>query len=290
MAYFARAGFGSRQDLQQRTPELRPLADKTVALFGLGCIGAPVALELARSGVGELRILDGDTVDPATTGRWPLGLSVAGLDKTKVIEEFIRSNYPATRVVAITHHLGGVRAPGGDGQSDPDVLRTMTEGASLILDATAEIGAQHVLSEHARQARIAYLGVAGTYGGWGGKVFRILPERTPGCWLCYRHACRDGTISDPPSDPRGSIQPLGCADPTFTGAGLDMAQVALYGVRVAVSTLCRESAEGYPDMDWDVTHLKFRDEAGQLIAPIYETHALAKHPRCSRCSAGSDLA
>lgn len=284
-AYFARAGIGSRAALQQRTPELRPLADKVVALFGLGCIGAPCALELARGGIGELRILDHDFVDPATVSRWPLGLSAAGLSKVVAIEEFMHANYPSTKTTKFEHRLGDVRSPGSWQVSDTQILHEMFEGASLILDATAEVGIHRFLSERARDEKVPYLGVVGTQGGWGGKVFRVLPGQTQGCWLCYRYACDDGLIPEPPADVDALVQAVGCADPTFTGAGFDMTQVALYSIRTAVSTLCLGAEGGYPPMEWDVTHLHFRDEAGHLIPPLYQTHMITRHPKCRRCNA-----
>lgn len=284
-AHFVRAGTGSRIALQQRTPELRPLADKVVGVFGLGCIGAPTVLELARGGIGELRILDHDIVDPATASRWPLGLSAAGLLKADVLEEFIGANYPSTKVTKFVHRLGSVHQPGSATFRDPAVLCEMFDGASLILDASAELGLHTVLSEWAQREEVPYLGVVGTHGGWGGKVFRVLPHQTDGCWLCYRYACDDGSIPEPPSDPGGTVQPLGCADPTFTGAGFDMAQVALYGVRTAVSTLCDGAEGGYLPIEWDVTHLHFRDKDGRLIAPLYQTHMITRHPKCQRCNA-----
>jgi molybdopterin/thiamine biosynthesis adenylyltransferase len=304
--YFARAGRGSRNARSQRTPELRNLTEHTVAIFGLGCLGAPCALELARAGVGQLRILDHDFVDPATTSRWPLGLTAAGLYKAHVVEEFIRANYPATIVSGYAHRLGGVRpitpallaesnsatavpepqdGPWQRSQlSDQEVLRRMTEGASLIYDATAEPGIHYLLSDYAAVAGMPYIGIVGTQGGWGGKVFRILPNRTEGCWLCYRWACDDGTIPEPPFDNSGTVQPAGCADPTFTGAGFDMLEIALHGVRTAVSTLCSEYENGYPGMEWDAIHIQFRSEDGQLIAPFYNPYNIARHQRCPRCN------
>ena len=281
--YFSRAGRAGRDAVQERTPELRPLADKAVAVFGLGCVGAPSAMELARAAVGELRVLDHDHVDPATTGRWPFGLSVAGLYKAQVIPAVISRDYPSTRVRGIVHRLGGVRAPEAGARSDGDVLREMTEGASLIYDATAELGVHHLLSDWALELGLPYVGVVGTQGGWGGKVFRVLPGKTEGCWMCYRLACEDGTIPEPPADPKGTVQPVGCADPTFTGAGFDMAQVALTGVRVAVSTLCGGTAGGYPEAAWDVLHIAFRADDGTLIPPRFAEHTVKRHPQCPRC-------
>lgn len=284
MTYFARAGRAGVDDILVRSPELRVLREKTLAVFGLGCLGAPSTLEFARAGVGELRIVDRDLVDPGTIGRWPFGMSAAGLPKALVLAEFISRNYPSTQVVPEVHCIGGVREPGCDVPSDLDVVDRVMEQASAIYDTTAEIGVQHYLSQLAQSLDIPYIGVVGTYGGWGGKVVSIVPGRTDGCWMCYRCAFDDGTIPEPPSDPNGEVQPQGCGDVTFTGAGFDMAQIALTGVRAAVSILCGGMEGSYPAADWDVMTVCFRDADGKQVAPVFRDFKLAKHPKCPYCS------
>lgn len=279
--YFARTGRVGLPHLRLRAPELAPLSEHTVALFGLGCIGAPSALEFARSGVRELRILDGDIVDPGTLGRWPIGLTAAGVAKTTVIHAAIRANYPYTQVQAFTRTLGTVPFTNAPRMSDVEAIKRMTEGASLIYDATAEWGVQHFLSDFARRSGIPYIAVDGTYGGWGGKVFRYQSARNQGCWVCYKHACDRKLIIEPPSRDPEEIQPPGCGDPTFTGSGFDLAEVALNGVRIAVSTLCSGCESGYPAADWDVLTIAYRDQHGEHLVPKFETFAVPK--LCSRC-------
>jgi molybdopterin/thiamine biosynthesis adenylyltransferase len=283
--FFARAGRISAGGAAVRAPELAPLATKTVAQFGLGCVGAPSALEFARAGIGNLRILDHDIVDPGTEVRWPFGLSAAGRKKVDVIADFVAREYPHAKVVTLDRKLGGVRTILPPGGSELDVLDKAVSGASLIYDATAEIGVQHLLSDVARDARLPYVCVDGTFGGWGGRVCCIRPGRTAGCWLCYQAAITDGTIEAAPAKREDGIQPPGCGDPTFTGAGFDLSQVALAGVRVAVSTLCEGAAHGYPTAHWDVLIISFRDGDGRLIAPTSRAYTLQKHPKCPRCGA-----
>lgn len=282
--YFSRAGWTAADGISVRAPELHPLRGRTIAQFGVGCLGGPSALEFARAGIGELRILDDDHVDAATIGRWPFGLSVAGALKVQVIAEFIERNYPSTRVTPIRHRLGATRATKDEAPSDHEVIEQMTAGASIIFDATAEIGVQHYLSDIAAAIGIPYVSVVGTYGGWGGEVLCITPGRTEGCWMCYRFAVEDGTIPVCPADPDGRIQPRGCGDVTFTAAGFDMTQVALMGVRTAVATLCGEAEGGYPAAPWDVLTLTLRDESGRLVVPVIRGHQLRKHPGCPRCN------
>lgn len=280
--YYARAYRCGEDEFTARIPELAPLRTKTVAVVGVGCIGAPSALEFARAGVGNLRLLDYDRVDPAATVRWPLGLPMAGVPKVEALRWFIAENYPRTTVTAVCRRLG---VPAIEfAKTEEDVLAAFLEGADLLFDASAEWGLAHLLSHKARAAGIPYVHIGGRNGGWGGVVFREGRGLTDGCWGCYVHSLADGTIQRPPHDDGQHVQPTGCADPTFTGANFDLREVALMGVRLAVATLCREAAGGYPDYDWDVGVLSLRSADGNLLEPTWRTYPLTRHPDCARCS------
>ena len=287
--FIARGGFAGRADLAARVPELPPLQQHAVAVFGLGCIGAPSALEFARAGTGELRILDRDHVDPATVVRWPLGFSVAGQQKVEALGRFILANYPYTRLVTAQASIGSVR--NAQGLTEQEILDTMLGGATLLYDATAEYGVQRYLADKAAEYSIPYVGVQATAGGWGGLVVRIVPGQTEGCWICLQLA-RDPDENDeaikipaPPADPRGGdLQPPGCATPTFTGSNFDTMEVAITGVRMAVSTLRAGLPGSYPETDWDVVVLSLRTEAGKLQLPHWQAFRLRKHPRCLACA------
>ena len=179
--YFARAGRVGRGDMLARSPELRPLSDRVIAQIGLGALGGPSALEFARAGVAGLRLVDHDHVDPATGVRWPFGLLVAGKPKVHVVGEFIGQHYPYTDVRAAGWHIGGVRK---DGHHEGELLDDLVKGISLIYDATAEFGVQHFLSEFARERQIPYISVVATPGAWGGRLMRVRPGTTQGCWTC----------------------------------------------------------------------------------------------------------
>jgi molybdopterin/thiamine biosynthesis adenylyltransferase len=48
--------------LGHRVPAVAALRNAKVAVIGLGAIGSPIAIELARNGVGKLHVLDHDVV------------------------------------------------------------------------------------------------------------------------------------------------------------------------------------------------------------------------------------
>lgn len=283
-AHFIRPGRGGRSDLASRVPELTPLSRKSVALVGLGGLGAPSAIELARSGVGELRLLDYDFMEAGTAVRWPLGVPNAGLLKVE-LAGFIQSQWPFTRVVPLNNRLGSTRKVGD--KSDLEWMDDLLNGVDLLFDASAELGIQFFLSQQARERDIAYIAVSATTGGWGGRVMRVVPGITNGCWTCMMHALTDGLVPRPPADPEGNLQPVGCADPTFTGSGFDLAPVVSEGVRMAVSTLCAEAEGGYPQLDWDVGILSLRGQDGQPIPASWWTSALSVHPDCLTCASAA---
>jgi molybdopterin/thiamine biosynthesis adenylyltransferase len=280
--YLAKAYYASRKELEQRVPELRPLTCKTIAVVGLGCLGAPSALEFAKAGVGDLRLVDPDKVDPATVVRWPWGFQASGHSKVELIHNIISRNYPYTKIKQFDFRIGSIRNPDQSPASHLDIIEDILADVDLIYDTTAELGVQQFLSDWAWTRGIAYVGVSGTFGGWGGKAFRIRRLPGAGCWFCYRCHCDEGTIPEPPSAPdqQGNVQPTGCADPTFTGAGFDMLQIALSGVRLAVSTLCEGVADGYPAIEHDAIHIGFRSNDGQLILPSYRGYSVTIHPEC----------
>jgi hypothetical protein len=263
-------------DLAARLPQFNRMRDKRIAVFGLGCLGAASAIEFARAGVGHLDLVDYDFVDPATTVRWPMGLGAAGQAKTAVLRSFLAREYPYTRVTIHDMRVGGV---GEEHVGERGRLELIVGDASLVYDATGEYGIQYFLSDLCAQHDIDYTAVDSTVGAWGGKVVRILPNARRGCWECAQGLIEKGIIEGPPADgASGRVQPVGCADPTFTGAQFDTGEVALMGVRSGVSALAEDSK-----ISWDVAVLSLRTSDGQRRAPQWATATIAPEQRCANC-------
>jgi molybdopterin/thiamine biosynthesis adenylyltransferase len=276
-----------------RIPKLHSLANKVVAVFGLGALGAPSANEFARNGVSELRLIDHDIVDTATTVRWPFGFSYAGMAKTQAIKNFIDTNYPVTSVRAFKFKIGDSRLSGKG--IPPEVspfelplINEILDGVDLIYDATAEEGVSHFLAEEARRRKVPLVSISATQGAVGGRVLRVDPNRTEGCWMCHMwwrtEKDKKDKFINPPEDKDGKIQHIGCGDITFTGAGFDLQLVSLAGVRMAVSNLCNGTNDAYPWLNWDYAILSLVDENGNAISPRWEEYKLMKHPHCEYCN------
>ena len=281
-AFLVRVSRCGPTDFRARVPAAEFLFRQKIAVVGLGCVGAPIAHSLAQAGAGQLFLLDSDFVDPPTTVRWPLGFPAYGRNKVDTLAGFLQHNYPFSQVSGSTLPIGSIWRE--QESIEWEVLEAMADGTSLIIDATAEHGVQRFLSEFARYRSIPYVWVWGTRGGWGGLVGRVTAEEDA-CWACIETAYQNGELGSISEDPAAVLQPAGCGDPTFTGAGFDMHTLSLAAVRVGVSVLSPAEVER-PQRDWNVELINFRNEEGEPIPPSWTTTDVPRRPDCPVCGDG----
>ncbi|KAA0686242.1 hypothetical protein DS837_11135 [Azospirillum brasilense] len=266
-----------QSDLGARVPATSILRGRTVALFGCGAVGGPIALELAKAGIGELRLFDPDIVDPGPTVRWPLGRSVYGQNKTGALVRHIAANWMHANVVGHRMVIGAT--PDADDkypkEGEIQLFEKLLDGVDVIFDATAEVGVQHFLSDWARARGIPFIYASATPGACGGIVARFMPGDGQGCWRCLQHALyTDKTIAEPPFADNGEILPPGCNHPTFTGASFDLVEVSLQAVRVIVRAL--DDRQPRPESGYAI--LSFDEGFG---VPSWRTGSIPRNDECS---------
>jgi sulfur-carrier protein adenylyltransferase/sulfurtransferase len=91
---------------REQDPRIPKLRGATVAVLGCGSVGAPVALALARAGVGRLVLVDKESLKGANVGRHPLGVGSIGASKTIALARMIRSSLPH---LDVTCHVSAVQ-------------------------------------------------------------------------------------------------------------------------------------------------------------------------------------
>ncbi len=79
-------------------PLLTGRRQKRVLVLGCGSLGAPVAELLARSGVGELHLLDKEGFEPENCGRHILGAADVGVPKANALASRLRMLIPGLTV------------------------------------------------------------------------------------------------------------------------------------------------------------------------------------------------
>jgi tRNA A37 threonylcarbamoyladenosine dehydratase len=97
-----------RTELLTGREKLKSLNDSHVMIAGLGGVGSWCAEMIARAGVGEMTIIDGDAVQPSNRNRQlPALASTEGLRKTDVMAERLKAINPDIMLHPIDAFLSG---------------------------------------------------------------------------------------------------------------------------------------------------------------------------------------
>ncbi len=132
---FIRTGLLLGETAMERLEQAR------VAVFGVGGVGGYVVEALARSGVGELDIVDSDVVSVSNINRQIIALhSTVGRYKVDVMAERIRDINPACRVTAHRcFYLPETKDAFDFSQYDyvVDAVDTVTAKLALVMEAQA---------------------------------------------------------------------------------------------------------------------------------------------------------
>lgn len=83
-------------ELREGADVVCKLQKATVAICGLGGLGSNIAISLARSGVGTLKLIDFDNVDISNLHRQQYKASQIGMPKTKALLENLKEISPYT--------------------------------------------------------------------------------------------------------------------------------------------------------------------------------------------------
>ena len=76
-----------------------------VIMVGVGSLGSPVALQLAKSGIGELVLIDPDVLESANLGRHVLGTDDLAWPKAEALAEKLKRDLPTVKVTPIRGYL-----------------------------------------------------------------------------------------------------------------------------------------------------------------------------------------
>ncbi|HOR22442.1 MAG TPA: ThiF family adenylyltransferase, partial [Ruminococcus sp.] len=89
----------------------KKLSEAAVAVCGLGGLGSNIAVSLARAGVGELLLIDFDTVDISNLNRQQYFPEQLGLPKTEALSETLRKIAPYCNIRSAQVKLNEENAP-----------------------------------------------------------------------------------------------------------------------------------------------------------------------------------
>jgi molybdopterin/thiamine biosynthesis adenylyltransferase len=243
--HFVQAQALTRVERQRRIPELAGLANARAVVIGAGSLGAPVALELAKAGVGVLDIVDWDIYDVNNTVRHVVDAVEAGNEKTALVGERCRALNPFVDV-RVHQTLIGHRL------DEDDLLHELTTAADVVVDTTGSQTLARLLSDRCRANGTRLVIVGLTAASYGGEVFVIGDGP---CFDCFVGAQERGEIDPPPAGERSTVTPVGCRHPAFAGAGFEATELAAITARTAIRA---SGATEYPPLEANWIVLDFR--------------------------------
>lgn len=272
-----------------RQPQLEALGRKRIAIVGVGALGSPVADHLAKAGLGDAVFVDHDLVTPGNRVRHLLDISDAGRRKVAGVAARARRVNPWGTLRTHPVRLGEAgQSSEAMTQRIDDTIIADLETCDVIVNTSANSVTGMYLSQIAHGIGVPVVHAYVSAGGWGGRVLVQRPGAS-GCWECLGRAQVDPgayeaevAVPNVPTDPAPQeVLELGCGDPTFTGAGFDLAAAAAATARVVVGVALEDEA-GYPALGYDLLTLGFRGR--ETAVPTSESGVVPVHPACEICS------
>ena len=154
-----------------------------VAIVGCGATGSALASLLARAGVGTLRVIDRDYVEPSNLQRQGL------FDEADAAESLPKA-VAAARKIAAFNSVITVEPQIAD--LTPDNIEQLLDGFPLILDGTDNFETRYLINDYAVCNGVPwiYAAAVGSYG----VTMNVLPGETA-CLACVF-----------PESPRGTVE------------------------------------------------------------------------------------
>jgi molybdopterin-synthase adenylyltransferase len=161
----------------------RRMAQARVAVVGCGATGSAISSLLARAGVGHLRIIDRDYVEPSNLQRQSL------FDETDAAESLPKAVAAARRIASFNSDIA-VEPEVAD--LTPANIEPLLNGNELILDGTDNFETRYLMNDYAIKNATPwiYAAAVGSYG----VTMNVLPGETA-CLACVF-----------PESPRGSFE------------------------------------------------------------------------------------
>jgi molybdopterin/thiamine biosynthesis adenylyltransferase len=154
------------------------LGASRVTIVGCGATGSALASLLARAGVGTIRIIDRDYVEPSNLQRQSL------FEEADAAESLPKAIAAARKIAAFN---SGIAIEPQVADLTPENIEALLEPAQLILDGTDNFETRYLINDFAVKNSIPwiYTAAVGSYG----VTLNVLPGKT---------ACLSCIFSDPP--------------------------------------------------------------------------------------------
>ena len=268
------------------TPEY-PLAiinKKNVAIIGLGSGGSLIALHLAKSGIGNLTLIDGDVIMDHNIVRHICSLKDVGRYKTLAVKDYILDRIPTIKINTVEKPFSR------ENKNIEEFFDSLLSKVDLIVSATGDTIMNESINEFGYKRNIPIIFAGAFEKITGGIMIRIDPHKKSICYRCIYKKYGDETIFQKPQIiDKNYIKNYGrdVKDMlTQPGLGIDIDLITLPTVKFILSTLLEEK-----DIDEsfksDIYYWFNKNIPGHKVETFVlyrEDRTLEKIPDCHICS------
>ncbi len=190
------------------------LSSSRVLMIGMGGLGCPAAMSLARAGLGFLRIVDFDTVDESNLQRQTLfNAQDIGQPKVLAAKNALNQINPWIEIDAVQDRV------------DAQNLPTLLTNIDLVLDGSDNFATRDAINKACVNAKIPLLSAAAI--GFEGQMTLILPD----------HACYRCLFQDAPDEDDRRCADTGVLATTTAVMGAMQAHTALLFLGMGITSL-----------------------------------------------------
>ncbi|MCJ7636966.1 MAG: ThiF family adenylyltransferase [Nitrososphaeraceae archaeon] len=268
------------------TPEypLGILIKKNVAIIGLGSGGSLIALYLAKSGIGNLTLIDGDVIMDHNIVRHICSLKDVGRFKTLAVKDHILDRVPTIKITTVEKPFSR------ESKNIEAFFDFLLSKVDLIVSATGDNIMNETINEFGYKRNIPIIFAGAFEKITGGIMIRIDPRKKSICYKCIYKKYGDDTIFQKPQViDKNYIKNYGrdVKDMlTQPGLGIDIDLITLPTVKFILSTLLEEKDidQSFKSDIYYWLNKNLPDRKVETFVLYQEDRILEKIPDCHICS------
>lgn len=215
-----------------------------VVFIGLGSLGGPIALSLARCGVARFVFIDPDRFDVPNMSRHPCGfLRNIGKFKTDIIADDIRGINPQAIISRLRLAV--------DWDTEKQIGKVI-RGSDIVILTADSASVKSVVNKLCIEEKIPFLWAGCYRRAYGGQILRVIPDQSL-CYECFRESLPDDDDHEI-SSARSANAPAYSdvevkAEP---GLEIDIAPIATMTSKLAVQMLLKDKESELHSLDDDL--------------------------------------
>jgi molybdopterin/thiamine biosynthesis adenylyltransferase len=229
--------------------EVGALSKKSVGIVGLGSGGSPLAVDLAKAGVGSFVLIDFDRLELSNIARHICGVNDLGRYKTYAVKDAILQKNPYAEITTLEI----------DVNEHPKECSEALSKVDLILCASDNDRSRFLLNELALKYKIPAIFGRAITRAIGGDVLRVRPFQGP-CYSCLysQNVRQEGGDDEEISQEKQAKKLL----PDYTtennvnaviqvGLASDIAPISNFMIKLALVELSRGINSGIKSLEED---------------------------------------